>query len=282
MATMLARVLRRLKTEAVDAFTYFLLPLPALCLPWFVAYRIYYRLAGLDWVFAYPARVAAQNMARFGITPDLPEHEAKRRFRLVLMIDIVDMWLSIVRGRHALRRLVRQNRPWPGQRPLMVIGSHWGPGMLGLRSMRAQELLPHFVIRPVPPELKRTRFLFWAYRRVRTWHLNRLLPGRRFNTGTSPRRLLQALEGGAAILMLADTPAESAREAMPVRLCGRQALIHRGFTRTLARRGIAYVTFSMGLDWRDAVSRLPVFDTHTHMNNPGVPIAAQSVWDIVH
>jgi glucuronate isomerase len=34
--------------------------------------------------------------------------------------------------------------------------------------------------------------------------------------------------------------------------------------------------------WREAIGDLPVFDTHTHMNNPGVPIAAQSVWDIVH
>ena len=34
--------------------------------------------------------------------------------------------------------------------------------------------------------------------------------------------------------------------------------------------------------WRDAVCELPVFDTHTHMNNPNVPIGAQNVWDIVH
>lgn len=33
-------------------------------------------------------------------------------------------------------------------------------------------------------------------------------------------------------------------------------------------------------EWREAVLELPVFDTHTHMNKPGVPIAAQSFWDI--
>lgn len=246
-----ARFLRRAKTELVDTSTYFLLPLPALLLPWALAYRVYFRLAAYDWLFAYPSRIAAENMARFGITPGLPEFEAKRRFRLVLMTDIYDMWLSILRGRHSLKRLVKQNRAWPEQRPLMVIGSHWGPGMLGLRSMRAQGLLPHFVIRPVPSELKRTRFMFWLYRRIRTWHLNQLLPGKRFNTGTSPRRLIQALDGGAAILMLADTPAENERETIPLQLYGKQALIHRGFTKTLARRQIPYVTFSMGLDWRD-------------------------------
>jgi len=36
------------------------------------------------------------------------------------------------------------------------------------------------------------------------------------------------------------------------------------------------------MEWREAVRNLPVFDTHTHMNNTGVPIAAQTVWDIVH
>ena len=35
-------------------------------------------------------------------------------------------------------------------------------------------------------------------------------------------------------------------------------------------------------DWRRAINEVPVFDTHTHMNNPGVAIAAQTVWDIVH
>ncbi|GAB4184698.1 MAG: hypothetical protein Tsb002_07920 [Wenzhouxiangellaceae bacterium] len=245
------RILRRLKTETVDALTYFILPLPALLLPWALAYRFYYRLAGRDWLFAYPSRMAAQAMAQFGITPGLPEIEAKRRFRLVLMTDIIDLWLSMLRGRWTLRRLVRQNMDWPRQRPLMVIGSHWGPGTLGLRSMRAQGLLPHFVIRPVPPELKRSRFLFWLYRRLRSRHLNQLLPGKRFNTGGSPRRLIQALEGGNAILMLADTPPQESREAVPVMLYGQPATIHRGFSRLLARRQIPYVTFRMGLDWRD-------------------------------
>lgn len=36
------------------------------------------------------------------------------------------------------------------------------------------------------------------------------------------------------------------------------------------------------LTWRQAVYELPVFDTHTHLNRPGVPIAAQTFWDIAH
>jgi glucuronate isomerase len=35
------------------------------------------------------------------------------------------------------------------------------------------------------------------------------------------------------------------------------------------------------MKWREAIRELPVFDTHTHMNKPGVPVAAQNVWDIV-
>jgi len=34
--------------------------------------------------------------------------------------------------------------------------------------------------------------------------------------------------------------------------------------------------------WREAIHELPVFDTHTHLNRPGVPITAQSFWDIAH
>ena len=34
--------------------------------------------------------------------------------------------------------------------------------------------------------------------------------------------------------------------------------------------------------WREAVHGLPVFDTHTHLNRPGVPVNAQTFWDIGH
>lgn len=36
------------------------------------------------------------------------------------------------------------------------------------------------------------------------------------------------------------------------------------------------------MEWREAVMDLPVFDTHTHLNMPGVPVEARDVWDIVH
>jgi hypothetical protein len=35
-------------------------------------------------------------------------------------------------------------------------------------------------------------------------------------------------------------------------------------------------------DWRDAIYALPVLDTHTHLNMPGVPVPAQDFWDIAH
>ena len=35
-------------------------------------------------------------------------------------------------------------------------------------------------------------------------------------------------------------------------------------------------------EWREAIAELPVFDTHTHLNMPGVPIPAQTFWDIAH
>lgn len=35
-------------------------------------------------------------------------------------------------------------------------------------------------------------------------------------------------------------------------------------------------------DLMDDILALPVFDTHTHLNIPGVPIPARNVWDIVH
>lgn len=34
--------------------------------------------------------------------------------------------------------------------------------------------------------------------------------------------------------------------------------------------------------WRQAILEIPVFDTHTHLNMPGVPIPAQTFWDIAH
>ena len=34
--------------------------------------------------------------------------------------------------------------------------------------------------------------------------------------------------------------------------------------------------------WRQEILRLPVFDTHTHLNMPGVPIPARDFWNIAH
>jgi len=34
--------------------------------------------------------------------------------------------------------------------------------------------------------------------------------------------------------------------------------------------------------FREELFQLPVFDTHTHLNMPGVPVVAQHIWDIAH
>lgn len=36
------------------------------------------------------------------------------------------------------------------------------------------------------------------------------------------------------------------------------------------------------IKWREEILHVPVFDTHTHLNMPGVPIPAQNFWDIAH
>ena len=39
---------------------------------------------------------------------------------------------------------------------------------------------------------------------------------------------------------------------------------------------------STNSDLQDAILALPVFDTHTHLGERGVPVPAQTVWDILH
>ena len=35
-------------------------------------------------------------------------------------------------------------------------------------------------------------------------------------------------------------------------------------------------------EWREQIMHLPVYDSHTHLNMPNVPIPAQNIWDIAH
>ena len=35
-------------------------------------------------------------------------------------------------------------------------------------------------------------------------------------------------------------------------------------------------------EWRQQIKERPVFDTHTHLNQPKVPIPARNFWDIAH
>lgn len=241
--------MKRFQNELVDFISFFLLAAPAVLLPWRWMFPFYRRMQKFDWLFRYQTHAARKQMQQNLALSEAEIEIRMQHYRLVLLIDAVDMWLSITRGRYVLK-LIRQNKPWTDHRPLMVIGSHWGPGMLGIRSMSAHGLKPYFVIRPVPVAMRRERFFYWLYLTIRMWHLQRLLPKRRFNAGDSPRRLIELLSSDSAVFMLGDSPPPNRKQVIPVTVYGKPAFVHRGFSQILARREIPYLFFSMGMDWR--------------------------------
>jgi len=241
----MSQVIAKLRRELGDFLTLFVLPLPALMLPWRMAWPLYWRLAANRWVFPNQTRRAlAQAREAFGTEPG---DEWARRFRCVLVVDLLDFWFSLLCP-WRLRRRIRQRGTWPARGPTVIVGSHWGPGFAALRAMYWAGIRPHFILRKTPPDRFRGQRVRQLYVALRLRHQKRLFPGKCYHPGGYPRRLLRALRSDEHILVLADVPAGPNDDAAVIELFGRPAVISIGMLGLIVRAGAPFVTYAQGLD----------------------------------
>lgn len=237
---------QRIRQELTDFATYFLMPLPALLLPWRIAYRWYYYLAGKPWLFEQRVQAACHNAQRLLTIEDMVSW--KRHHRLTLIIDHTDFWISWLQPGRA-KRLLQTTGKWPEHGPFIVVGTHYGCGFMLMRALQRAGVEPYFIIRKTPKSMfcdQRVRQIY-VYLRLR--HQKILFPGKCYHPESYPRRLIRGLDQGDNILVLLDVPAERNRNSQNISLFKHVGKVQRGMFDLLIRKQLHYVTYKTHIDF---------------------------------
>ncbi len=254
---------RRARQELADFVTYFLLPLPGLLLPWRLAWPLYRRIAGRRWFFRSRVEAAYSEAERI---IEIAEPQIwQRHYRLVQIVDLLDFWISVLQP-WRWRRLLHQHGKWPVQRPLVIIGTHWGPAYFVLQSLHSAGIAPYYIIRNAPPGEFRGKRVLQLFTLARKSHLERLFPGKRYSPGGFPRRLIRALHSGECILALFDVPASRHSKHFKIRIFGRQAAVQSGIVGHAMDCKAMFVTYKLGLDFSTGRRILHIDPAIEHSN----------------
>jgi len=252
-------MLARLQRESVDFISFFVMPVLALLLPWSLAYRFYYRLAGRPWLFRQRVRQAHSNASKLIAIAD--GHEWCRRHRLVLMLDVIDFWISFLQP-WRVQRLVQQHGDWPEDRPLVIVGTHWGPAFMLLANLSRNGIKPMYILRVTPGSHYAGMSVLCIYHRLRSNYMHRLLPGKRYDPGGYPRQLLRDLENNECLLMLSDVSALSKKSSRTVIFKDFSLNLHVGILKTLLNKNHNFVTYNLGINWTTGIRHLLIIKPH--------------------
>lgn len=246
---------QRIRQELTDLTVYFLMPIPALILPWRIAYRWYRYIAGKPWLFEKRVKTACHNARQLVAVQDVESW--RQQHRLTLIIDHTDFWISWLQPRRA-RRLLHQCGTWPDSGPFIVIGTHYGCGFMLMRALQRAGVDPYFIFRKTPAEQFRGQRIrqFYVYLRLR--HQKSLFPDKCYHPGSYPRRLLRGLDQGCNILVLVDVPAERNRPSQSFQLFGRAGRVDRGMFDILIKRQLRYVTYQTHIDFTSGQRSLEI------------------------
>jgi hypothetical protein len=186
---------------------------------------------------------ATRNAQQTGYAPD-PEAFATR-MRLRLLVEHMDGFLVVLRGRRFLQRhVIVSGDPLPSKGPLLLIGTHYGCGYWFVPYLRSRGIALN-IIGPNLDALRRSLSLL-SYLYVRMRHrLLEIAAGRpllyRGNAGKAMREVLAQRQVGFA---LADMPT-SRDDAIPVRIAGQPTRLAQSlFEIAAAQSAPAYIFWS--------------------------------------
>jgi len=228
-----------------------ILPLLSVMLPWRVAFRCYRYLARQDWLLRDATERAAATAIAYGyLAVDDPGAVTvwRRDFRLILLVDHADAFLSRFRSARWLDRHVRPSGDgWP-EGAFIGITFHYGAGLWAIRHLRRSGqrsafLSIRFDAGSFPGEFLRFWLARWRMREVA-----RAGGAPVIYTGGSVARIRAALQEGVSVLGLIDVPTGQTTAPRPVFLLGRPARLPPGLLRIAREAGVPVALFSMGVD----------------------------------
>jgi hypothetical protein len=129
--------------------------------------------------------------------------------RLVRFLDAVDTWHGFFSSdRRIAKSLVSGPDHWPEAGPLVLLGTHLGPGTLFLRAVASAGYTPRFVFRDIPLAWRSSAPVYHAYLRFRMAYLRKVCQGREIRVPGGREAVAGALaEPDCALVLLFDAPA---------------------------------------------------------------------------
>lgn len=245
-AARLTHLAARLRAEARDALELLLLPGLAALLPWRWAFALFRRMAGWSWLYRGQCERALAGAQSHGAVAEPARW--LREYRLVILVDHADHFLSRTRSDAWLRRHVRVSGDWglaPAQAGLLVT-FHWGCGMWAQRHAHAQGLAPHTLVAS-PDGLRGRSVLRWYIRqRLRTLTL---AEGRPVIYVPGPMRAVRrAWASGEQVVVVIDVPADQVAGTLTLPVLGRTARVPAALARLALSQQVPVTVYTLDLD----------------------------------
>lgn len=233
-------ILNRIRTESVDCLSLFLLPVIMVVLPWSWSWRLARWLCRHTPLFSAPAARGLANCQR--LTPVTDETGWLTDYRCNILLDHVDIWLSML-APWKLRRQIKRQGDFPDSGAFVVIGTHWNTGFAVLHQLRACGHQVIYILRKRTREEFRGQWLRYLYVTLRRRHLEKLFPGRRYTPGAYPRKVIKAFQQGKSVLVLADVPAGGGEASQQIELYGRPVRLSSGLSEVVVKMQVNAVFF---------------------------------------
>ncbi len=262
-----ARAAARARSEARDALELVLLPGLAALLPWRWAFFLFRRMAGWAWLYRGQCERALAGAQSAGAVDDPARW--LREYRLVILVDHADHYLSRTRSNAWLRRHVRVTGDWAvqGQGALLVT-FHWGCGMWAQRHAHAHGLLPHTLV--ASPEGLRGRSVLRGYIRQRLRTLEQA-EGRPVIHVPGPMRALRrAWAAREQVVLVIDVPADQVAGTLTLPVLGRPARVPAALAQLAVQQGVPVTVYTLDLD-------LATGQRHLRLYPLGVPQDAETL-----
>lgn len=250
-------MLTRIRNAVADALMLFVVPCSIALLPWPLGFAVLKGIARSQRIYrmaADPAWEAARAHA-----PDCDEREWKYRFRLLRLVDHVDVFLTLLRGKRWRRRYLVESGAWPtAPGPYLFLTYHWGSGNFIWPRMRELGIAAHFIARRASGRaLGMTRVSYW-FGSFRALALRWCGSAGPIFIGASAGEIASVLDAGHSIVGMLDLPVRPDQRGAEVALLDARARFPVGLSRIGADKVIPIVLFSVGLDLASGVRNLRI------------------------
>jgi hypothetical protein len=227
-------MLERLRNAAADTLMLFVVPCFVSLLPWRLGFGLLKRLARCERLYRLSVDPAWDAACRY--CPDAGEREWKYRFRLLRLVDHVDVYLAMLRGQRWRRRHIVETGVWPAPGPCVFLTYHWGAGGWIWPRLRELGFVAHFIARRASGRALGMTRLSHGFGSLRAHSLRRSGGAEPIFTGASADAIERTLDAGHGVVGMLDLPARAGQYAFTLPLLGERVRFPAGLARIAAER----------------------------------------------